>query len=352
MMRKFIDIVNEAILYRGDSTEIDKFSSEHSSPHNLFGAGIYLTDNPEVANDYTLGNKDELLTPKGHSSEREAVAAYIASLINGELDWAIIRSEIKDRHAERLGEFEFTDTNRDKYVLHRKKVETEMRDEMEEKYAELAKEAKKIYRKEKDTIRAISTTEGEWFLTRTGRGGTITHFEIPDAYLAKCLYTSGPMTDKQLQEVRAYIGESKVWFRDHEGEVVSDVDDPFEEWLAGYRANGARRAWVGGLAGGDGSNPSLEHIVLEQHAGSFFSGDWKKFTNYLEGLGYVGFSFNAGVADAGGHTRGGGGKPHVSYVLWDDDFVNKCQSDRSAVSDAEVNRSRIYSKTLFRTHGG
>ena len=75
-MREFIDIVeaNEGdtvTLYRGDNTKIDKFDMSKTDPEALLGVGIYLTDDPSVAADYTIKERgDDSIVFRSKSENR------------------------------------------------------------------------------------------------------------------------------------------------------------------------------------------------------------------------------------------------------------------------------------------
>lgn len=57
---------NYTILYRGDSKKIDKFSEEFFDLYALFGKGLYLTDDYEIADTYTTKGDDKAILFKIH----------------------------------------------------------------------------------------------------------------------------------------------------------------------------------------------------------------------------------------------------------------------------------------------
>lgn len=57
---------NYTILYRGDSKKIDSFSEEFFDLYALFGKGLYLTDDYEIADTYTTKGDDKAILFKIH----------------------------------------------------------------------------------------------------------------------------------------------------------------------------------------------------------------------------------------------------------------------------------------------
>jgi hypothetical protein len=82
-MRNFINLIENAlnagdsmILYRGDSTKIDKFQTEMTSTFGLFGHGIYLTNDKRVAKDYMTkgsGNANDVIFKMGNAKTKQEV---------------------------------------------------------------------------------------------------------------------------------------------------------------------------------------------------------------------------------------------------------------------------------------
>ena len=69
---RYRHIVTEMLLYRGDSTSITKFDLAKTDKWALFGAGIYLTSDPDIAHDYTMFGNDEHIVYPRHRDDPKA----------------------------------------------------------------------------------------------------------------------------------------------------------------------------------------------------------------------------------------------------------------------------------------
>ena len=71
-------------LYRGDSSTIKNFSLDKADPHSLFGQGIYLTDTPRLARDYTAkGQTNDIVyryNGGAKGTKQKAIESYIRSM--------------------------------------------------------------------------------------------------------------------------------------------------------------------------------------------------------------------------------------------------------------------------------
>lgn len=78
---------NYKILYRGDSIKIDEFSFDKFDNTAIFGLGLYLTDNKDVAYSYTLKNSDNdsviaRIYPSSDHYEDAKLCFIITTLLN------------------------------------------------------------------------------------------------------------------------------------------------------------------------------------------------------------------------------------------------------------------------------
>lgn len=380
-LRHLIDLVESKsrtrTLYRGDAAKIEEFSTEHTrnSFGLLFGLGIYLTDNPRIALDYTVkgawkpdGAGTVLLRTEA-KSHQDAVREYLLHLIYKRLGWARRREEIKDdflhqHNANRIPQpesprwfqdgspnpehEEWATKNRAAQAATQKQFETMIKNE----FGVFLKKAKMIYRKEKDQLRVLEDTMGQWVIMRDTHEGTITTFEIPDDYIARVIHGDQPLDDKSLEMVRAFVNEITEGqvsdFRNFDGDKWYSFDD----WLEIYRTQGSRYAWREEHIGGKGQNPSLDHIWNGTHGGlSIFNRDIDKFIEMAKSAGIVGIEYDGGVRVTSSQVRGQGGIRHQAFVFWDDAFINSCRVDQSAATYDPANTDVLKSirKTSVKT---
>lgn len=97
------DFLPEAILYRGDPSSIDKFDSSKSGFLLLYTPGIYLTDNAEVAADYTVKDSENVVfKDERATSVQDLVLHYLASMMTTRLGWVERKQEIRNDFSDQL----------------------------------------------------------------------------------------------------------------------------------------------------------------------------------------------------------------------------------------------------------
>ncbi len=370
-MRHFINIV-EAILYRGDANEIEAYELNKTFDNALFGRGIYLTDNREVAGDYTInkGARDQVVSDPGveYKSQRDAIAGLLMDILNNELKWPEEHERLKKIHSDRWWNDEIPDHPGTRamrfgdpgYQEARERQQEDFREDLIAAYKTALQQAKKLYKARAADYRITKDTMGRWTIVKADRPGRISRFEIPDEYLARTLHGDRPLTDEEIKIVGAFIEETTPQgtdFRDSNNEHVSTEDGShnFWKWVEVFKSRGSGYAWRGGddwFMGGKGENPSLDQIWNGQHGGfNIFYKSGDAFIPYMQRHGYTGIEYHGGIR-IGDNVRGGGGVRHTSYVLWDADFVNKCRIDQEPVNDPQLdyNPSKLRSKALYSKH--
>jgi hypothetical protein len=328
-------IVDEATLYRGDSSQIDQFDVTKTDHSALFGKGIYLTDSPDVAGDYTVKASEHVVfSPDIRAgdqpahSERDIVAMYLRHIMDTRLDRDDKIQAIKDSIWDRYWNKEF------------KNGENEARDvltdELKKLTKDLMKAAKAIYKNEAPDLRLIQNTMGEFQIVKKDRTGFVTTFEVPDDYLAKCLDAEKPLPDLVLTAI-------KEMMTDGEPDRIMDMRDArekfctFDEWCKAYNTIGIAYAWRKGsdrIVKGKGT-PSLDLIWNGTHMGHhlFSNPEFQNaFIAKMQALGYVGLEYEGGNR-VGGHVRGLGGVKHHAYVFWDADALAHFRRESAPVSD-------------------
>ena len=91
---KFIRILKENIsdsitLYRGDSSEIENFDSNKFDNKAIYGLGLYLTDNKDIAYSYTLKGGNNGVVAELYielENEEDAKEYYIISKLLNEVN--------------------------------------------------------------------------------------------------------------------------------------------------------------------------------------------------------------------------------------------------------------------------
>jgi hypothetical protein len=352
------------ILYRGDASRIEQFSTEktRNSIGLLFGLGIYLTDNQAVAKDYTIkggwkhsGDGTAILRDEAETKEL-AVRAYINMIIVDELKWHDRRQEISAKMAQKWHTIcaehpdergnpmnQWNPEYKELYALHTDEYQKEIKAELR-KYLE---NARKIYRKRASDLRVYQTTMGTWQILTKEHSGVISEFHIPESYCRKTFHGDRPLNDHELSVVRDFILA-------HGGHGYRDLDEKgisFDEWLVVFRKTGTRYAWREQIIGGKGINPTLDEVWNGTHGGtSTFYNHPDDFIASARAAGYVGIEYNGGVRVAG-NVRGGGGLNHRAFVFWDDDYINSCRVESSDVEytdDGNIDFRRLNMKTMMK----
>jgi len=310
----------ETLLYRGDATRIDQFDVAKTSDRGLFGPGIYLTNDPEIAADYAIKQGDEhvLFSDPEAKTQRDLMAGYIRTLIDQVIDWPTKEKELKQDWAmESLkGHKRGADVNgmgdhqwrslRWFLAEHHKTLALA-------NYAAAQTKLKQML----PNLKIARNTQGELSIITRSHNATIAGFDVPESYLSRALHAERPMPDKVLQLVR------KLWFAEMgpTGHDLRDGDEngvDFDAYVKNYKTRGTRYAWSDKTIGGKGQNPTLDELRNGTHGGYHVfdkAGRHDRFVKAMEALGYVGLTYDGGLR-AGGYTRGGGGHLHQAYVFW------------------------------------
>jgi hypothetical protein len=345
-MRAFINAVkggsphrlDEKQLYRGDSSLIDEFDIAKTDDLALFGQGIYLTDDPEIAGDYTLKGGAEgntIFAPGKDEDSRDArdpkdlVALYLRHIIMEELGYVKAVEVMRDDVRAQM--YSSKITHEAAHKLYDDKKKSILQDMM--------RQAKKLYKERMKTMTMVKTTMGDYRFVQKDREGYIATFEVPDDYLAKCLPAEEALPD----HVIAAIG--KLWLKGKKKSDGLDLrawigDDmkmglTFDEYIDHHRNGEVPYAWQNQIMGGKGENPTFDTLRNGTHHGiSWF--DRKEnaaaFVAAMNKLGYVGISYQGGMR-VGGYNRGGGGKLHMAYAFWDSDAINQFKTGATKVTD-------------------
>lgn len=337
-------------LYRGDASKVAAFSTEHTrnSIGLLFGMGIYLTNNPRIALDYTVkgGWKHDgtgtVILREEYPSKAEAIRAYLLLIMNDQFGWKEHAEQMKTQWANRfhsdnpyprVARWDREGNEAQEHIDHAARanaIQEEYRSALREEFGKFLNRAKKVYRGEMADIKVFEDTAGSWHVMRHSHAGTISEFAIPQSYLDRVIHGDRPMDEKQLGIIRTIYqeiyGDRKVDLRDRNEESMR-----FDDWIEYFKTTGTRYAWREDIVGGKGANPSLDEMLNGTHSGFHIIYKSDDLIARMKAAGYVGIEYDGGVR-IGANVRGGGGIRHQSYVFWDDEFINSC---RVGTTDAE-----------------
>ena len=338
LLRHLFEDTSITTLYRGDSSNIDSFDRNHNrrSFGLLFGHGIYLTDNEQVANEYTLAgaySRDDtgnILFLNERESREDAIRDYIAYVMTKRLGREEKYEACKQLYiTASYAAIASLDRFSDEYRVAREDANKAFKEDWKKQFIVLVKQAKALIKKELPTLKLVKVGRG-WQIVRNNHTGILSKFEFPTSYLDQCLHGDTPLPNKALKALSEFfysvLGDKEADFRDFEGNWYQ-----FDKWIEIFKTDGSRYAWSERKIGGKGVNPSLDEIMNGTHCGTSFLQDrdrWEAIIAKLESSGYVGIMFGGGVSTTG-FLRGGGATAHTSYVLWDSDYVNSCRADSS-----------------------
>lgn len=317
--------LSEKLLYRGDAASISQFDMAKSSDRNLYGPGIYLTDDAEVAADYTLkGSTQVVFSDPEAKNQREIIAGYIRHLIDEVADWKKVEKDLtQDWAMQNVKGHRRGDTLPGMSEGHWSRLKWFLADQHKQLAQQLFPQAQAKLRTEMPNLRVARNTMGELSIVTRNRTGTVATFDVPDPYLARLLHAERPLPDKVLHLIRS------LWFKEQgqTGHGMRDGDEneiDFDSYIKNYKTRGTRYAWHEQTIGGKGVNPTFDELRNGTHGGyhvftdSMFD-DVKRrhigFVTAMQKLGYVGLEYDGGLR-VGGYNRGGGGRAHRAFVFW------------------------------------
>lgn len=382
--------INEILLYRGDAEAIDKFDVGKTSFRSLFGRGIYLTDNPEVAADYTLkGAANVVYSDEDATSQRDLLSGYIRKLIDDEIGWENLQKDLTQEWAvKNIKGFQRTPKNEYGSYPNLPGMPDSKWDELDRFLASKHKSlstknfprAQEVLRANLPNYRVVKNTMGEWSLVTRQRTAKIASFDVPEEYLSRCLHAERPLPDNVLAFIR------DMWIKEYDKEPhykngkklvyhgMRDADEnevSFDDYIKNYKKKGTRYSWGDHVVGGAGQNPTFDELRNGTHGGStVFTDDMfanermspdgslaprptMKHDTFVTGmtkLGYVGIEYDGG-ARVGGYTRGGGGQQHRAFLFWNAPELEQFRlADTAPTHDAEVDPKASEKQTFSRLY--
>jgi hypothetical protein len=272
-------------LYRGDSSKIEHFNVGATALTNLFGQGIYLTDNKRVAGDYTSkGSTDQVIFRlSGRKLTRQDVIDTFVRQIARKLDADGVDHGKEIAYWSRDVPYsdggDFSTVTND--LRHRERAQriafaTEKWQQMAKKYEVRVK------------------LDGTGVIQRKSQKTNIAVFDVPERYLAAFLPAD--------EEIPTKVLDTLIW-------VLTKYDDratarDVENYVK-------QQKW-------EGETPSFRMIYTSITIDSPLVSEGEAqsaFIDYLQHLGYKGIEYVGGVSMGGGYR-------HRAYSAWDADVIN------------------------------
>ena len=270
-------------LYRGDSSKIDQFEVGKTSLMNLFGQGIYLTDNKRVAGDYTSkGNQGNVIfRMQGRNLTKQTVIdAYVRQ---------------KARMTDLTGKEDFY--GQDVKFSDGGQWGTIINDLRKREYETRIEIARQKWQKMSRDYEVRIKLDGTGVIQKKPKhkAGAVTVFDIPEVYFEYCLYADREVNDRVL-DCLAYVlkkhgdaGTARDMYDFVKNEKWNDNDLTFRQVYTSIT-----------------SNSPLKYDAAVQ----------AEFIEELQEAGYNGIEYTGGI------TMGGGYK-HRAFVFWDENDINR-----------------------------
>lgn len=309
-------------LYRGDVQPVEAFSVDKTSPTGLFGRGVYLTDNPEVARTYTTKGADGAqIAGKRFVGFGTSPEDAIDSLADSELR-SLANTRLK-ANVEGTLERELGRPPTSQEVLERVKDDVI--------YSRIGKPG------EFEVIdRGVSGSQGRLyeFVNKSAYTGEVTEVRLPRSIDASVINAEAAVDD----DVAAAIEDVARQFKLDDGQrsgieaVLSRIEDSESYYGtpdAGVRdlfnvttTNGNYGAQVEGLIGERGDFGTIYEFIANEVGPD----DWPAFEEALrrrlQAAGYEGIRYDGGA-------RLNSDVKHNAYVLWDVDGINRRRVPRN-----------------------
>lgn len=220
---------NSIILYRGDSTYIKTFDSSFFDPRAIYGTGIYLTDNKDVAYSYTLKGETNSVIAELYGSDTLEEAQFnfiITYLLNKTNNTSYDDSELYDVYSDLKYEKKYdnvtinryikgeqlfwlnqdyvnklSDTEKEEYLkdydMYKNRIEKQI-DKLKKihiKYDKYIKKTTEQYNKIKHNLEFIPLSDDSWkVVDKTLNKGYVSEFKIKKSIINKCYDANKPIT--------------------------------------------------------------------------------------------------------------------------------------------------------------
>jgi hypothetical protein len=314
-------VATEIVAYRGDSSPISRFEIAKMRHDGLFGHGIYLTINPTVAEDYAFASHSSYKRVfRDCADERDAIRAYMKSLIVNECGYQSKVSELRSRISDRV--YDLKEQGDTDFDIHHDNLRKEYDKALAALAIETMADAKRLLAERRETDRFHADTLGNYRLLADDAKAFVTSFSLPTAFTELMLDADVPLTDQALKAV----GDTFKAIGYHSFRHEQSFMNTWEEWVDLVRSKPMGYAWRDNHEfGGAGINPSLDEIRNGTYFGisAFHELEAQKtLSDKLEEIGYRGITFQGGTPGSGELPRGGGGVPHRVFVVWNEDYLH------------------------------
>ena len=272
-------------LYRGDSSKIEQFNVGATALNNLFGQGIYLTDNTRVAGDYTSkgDSEDVIFRLSGRNMTRQQVLDYFIRQIARKLDEKGVDHSKEMRYWSH--DVPYSDgadfgnmTNELRQREHQQRIAFAT-----QRWNQLSKEYE---------VRV--KLDGTGVIQRKSQQGNIAVFDVPETYLRTFLNADDSIPDRVLDNLTWAL--RKFEDKSTAGDIEQFVKQ--QEW--------------------EDETPTFRTIYTSITFESPLVSDGEAqatFIDSLQDLGYNGIEYTGGVSMGGGYR-------HRAYSAWDAEKIN------------------------------
>lgn len=307
----------ETLAYRGDATLITKHDTSKSKDDGLFGVGVYLTSDRLIAEDYcfTKGVNCTHVFPNC-GDDRRAVQAYLQHLMHEELKFTRRAHELREKHAARVYDRQGTAD----FDQHHDSVHKEYKAALNELALAILKEAKHLMADRRTNLALTRDTIGNARFSSPDQRGYVTTFSLPNEFIAQMLHADRPIPDSLIDVLGAVLTDCGLHSFSHDKDHFLTWDG----WIKMIRRYPMGYAWADETFGGEGKNPTLDEIKNGTHWGNAIFHRRKSqelFSERLQQAGVLGIRFDGGTKGGGTMPRGGGGRRHDVFVVWNDDYL-------------------------------
>lgn len=340
IIENFQQYNNYTILYRGDSQYIQNFEKEFFDPKAIYGLGLYLTDDIDVAKTYTL--KDDVNNsvifnepcyfdnPDTETAHKWFIFGYLINKVNNLniseqklyddfAEYEFYKQNIKNLYVDYINKKIDFKTFLDKFLwsgyydnhieeindLEKYyKVKYEKHLSLEKEYEIYLKKATDFFNKNKDNFYFIIDSENYVKVTDlTLNKGYISEFKINNNIL-KDLYDANTIMDKDIISVlRKFF--NRYIKQDNVSKEIKDFNQ--NQFTFKYFMKGNKRL----------SDFLYNNYTFRRQVTIVERKTWFYFINEMRKLGYKGIRYNGGEHSVTYH------KDHNAYVIWNLDLVER-----------------------------
>lgn len=326
MIKRFEEYSKFIKLYRGDSTYIDEFIYDKFEETAIYGPGLYLTDNKDIAYTYTLkGDKTPVVSelfPSSDDIKDVELNFIILNLLNKVNNtnfkehelynlYEILKDEnsdiikrykegielfwLNDEYIKTLSEDEYKEQLNDNFWKDNIKNKIKNINNIHTKFDKYLDKAKKEFNNIKHNLKFLQSSDIEWEVVDIDiNKGSISEFLVKSDIIDNVYDANQKITD----EVDKIL---KSVSRRYSNRIKEDKKISFKD-LKDNAVYGEQEYSL--------SNFFYNNKILRDKNLHLNSDEWYSFINKMQSLGYKGIKYNGGE-----HLK----YPikHKAYVIWD-----------------------------------